>query len=228
MLLFCPLLGRGGACLKRPNTPLTVAGFNFFCLFCMSSFIPCSNFHENAAIVMEVPEGMKQLELLSLHAESVVSALVRLALLVQHLSVQKGMHIGSAGCGVWPAHCCTVHPCLLHFCPLHFPVARVMFLPSAGSGLACSLRACLQLQLVSLHSSQLHLHTPQALDWDAACARCEQIEVAAHLVLLGVGREPMRRLVQSVGLNDLQVGRNDFVGEKAIVKLSLLLATHEG
>ncbi len=75
---------------------------------------------------------------------------------------------------------------------------------------------------------QLHSNIPQALDWDAACARCEQIEVAAHLVLLGVGREPMRRLVQSVGLNDLQVGRNNFVGEKAIVKLSLLLATHEG
>lgn len=33
----------------------------------------CSNFHENAAILLELPEGMKQLELLSLHAESVVS-----------------------------------------------------------------------------------------------------------------------------------------------------------
>lgn len=33
----------------------------------------CSNYHENAAILLELPEGMKQLELLSLHAESVVS-----------------------------------------------------------------------------------------------------------------------------------------------------------
>jgi hypothetical protein len=73
-----------------------------------------SNFHENAAIVLELPEGMKQLELLSLHAESVV------------------------------------------------------------------------------------------LDWEAACARCEQIEVAAHLALLGLGPEPMRRLIASVGLHDLQ------------------------
>lgn len=35
---------------------------------------PRSNHHENAAILLELPEGMKQLELLSLHAESVVRA----------------------------------------------------------------------------------------------------------------------------------------------------------
>ena len=46
----------------------------------------------------------------------------------------------------------------------------------------------------------------QVLDWEGVCARCEQVEVAAHLALLGVGQEPMRRLIHTVGLNDLQVG----------------------
>lgn len=46
----------------------------------------------------------------------------------------------------------------------------------------------------------------QVLDWEDTCGRCEQVEVAAHLALLGVGPEPMGRLVQAVGLNDLQVG----------------------
>ena len=45
----------------------------------------------------------------------------------------------------------------------------------------------------------------QALDWVDVCSRCEEVQVAAHMVLLGVGQEPMGQLVREVGLNSLQV-----------------------
>ena len=45
----------------------------------------------------------------------------------------------------------------------------------------------------------------QVLDWVDVCSRCEEVQVAAHMVLLGVGQEPMGHLVRDVGLNGLQV-----------------------
>ena len=47
----------------------------------------------------------------------------------------------------------------------------------------------------------------QVLDWLDVCSRCEEVQVAAHMVLLGVGQEPMGHLVRDVGLNGLQVSK---------------------
>lgn len=47
----------------------------------------------------------------------------------------------------------------------------------------------------------------QILDWVDVCQRCDEVHVAAALVLLGVGPEPIARLAREVGYENVQVRR---------------------
>ncbi|KAL4438468.1 hypothetical protein ABPG77_000116 [Micractinium sp. CCAP 211/92] len=55
-----------------------------------------------------------------------------------------------------------------------------------------------QLELLSLRSAGV------VLDWMDACARCQEIHVAAEAAVLGVGSEPVQALIREVGLTNLQ------------------------
>lgn len=62
------------------------------------------------------------------------------------------------------------------------------------------------------HCTHTHTHrlptrlAKQVLDWMDACARCQEIHVAAEAAVLGVGSEPVQALIREVGLTNLQVG----------------------
>ena len=133
---------------------------------------PCSNYNEGHSLDIVLPEGMKQLELLSARADSVVS----------RTRGRRGRP-------------------MLRRCPQ----ARVAAAEPASRISLLAPCCSVEWRAVSWcrHSSSPSL--PQFLDWVDVCARCEEVQVAASLAVLRVGREPVACLVREVGYSSLQV-----------------------